>query len=440
MADRPPILILAALVAVAACTTATPRATVPAVSDCVVVEDTARPRITIGIAAAPAPGTFDDPVTGPQMYETLVRVDCMDRVVGGLAVGWSSDDGRDWQFEIRRGASFFDGTPVNARSVAAALRTLPHFAGVAAMAEYDLHVMLAEPSDVRLFARRYLAVRRSVGAGTPTGTGTYVPLSDSRDRALTLVARSSPGPSTESARAPAPDTIVVRAFGTDLRRAIDAGVDLLVTHDAATIAYARARSGYRIEPLTWSTTYVLATTVVGDGPADVPADAFPSTVVGAAARPAQQPFWWDGCGAALEAIDYFAPAPGSITVGQTGHILFLRDDPVARAIAERITALARGRAPEWLAGRLASRAAPTAVGVSPAELRAALEDGSALAVVTRVRRMEHGGCNPDSALEYAPLMHWHLTPLIDVRDDLVYRAGPGRVTVDADGTLRFGGP
>ena len=406
-----------------------------------VVADSARSRITLGLADAPTPGTFEDPVTGPQLYETLVRVDCMGRVGSGLAVGWSSGNGRDWQFEIRSGASFSDGTPVNARSVATALSTLPVFAGVSALGEYDLRVMLAESTDVSLFARRYVAVRRSDGAGTPMGTGAYTLSPGPRDRALVLALRSSPArPSADVARASVPDTIVVRAFGTDLRRAIDAGVDLLVTHDAAVIAYARARSGYLVEPLTWSSTYVLAATGDADGHADVPADAFPSAVVGAAARPAQPPFWWDGCAAVLEAGDHVAPEPAGITVGQTGRILFLREDPVARAIAERIAALARGRAPQWLASRLASHAAPTAVGVDAAELRGALEDGGALAVVTRVRRVEHAGCNPDSALEYAPLLHWQLTPLIDVRDDLVYRAGIGRVTVDADGTLRFGGP
>ncbi|HSJ31497.1 MAG TPA: hypothetical protein VK933_08690 [Longimicrobiales bacterium] len=402
------------------------------------VDDTARSRITLGVADAPAPG-FNDAVTGPQLYETLVRVDCMDRVIAGLAIEWSSDNGRDWQFGIRRGATFSDGTPASARSVAAALATLPDFAGVAAMGEYDLRVMLAEPADVRLFARRSLAVRRTEVTATAAGTGGYAPLSDSPDRALHLVARGVPaGPGADAARAPVPDTIGVRAFGTDLRRAVDAGVDMLVTHDAAAIAYARSRSGYLIEPLTWSSTYVLAATGAVGGQADVPADAFPSGVVGAAARPAQPPFWWDGCGAGRGADDFSGAAPAGSTATQP-RILFLRDDPVARAIAERITALARGRTPQWVASRLASRDAPTAVGVGRAELRAALEDGGALAIVTRVRRVEHGGCNPDSTAEYGSLLHrWSVTALIDIRDDLVYRPGIGRVTVDADGTLRFG--
>lgn len=438
MTERPPVLTLAALLLAAACTPTAPVAPAPAGNDCVAVADTARPRITLGVADAPVPG-FSEPVTGPQLYETLVRVDCTGRVIAGLAIEWSSDNGRDWQFGIRRGATFSDGRPASARSVAAALAALPVFAGVAAMGEYDLRVMLAEPADVRLFARRYLTVRRSEGTGTATGTGAYAPLPDSPDRVLHLVARGVPaGSGADAVRASRPDTIAVRAFGDDLRRAIDAGVDMLVTHDAAAIAYARARSGYLIEPLTWSGTYVLAASDDGDGQADVPPDAFPAAVVGAAARPAQPPFWWAGCSAGRGADDFSGAAPAG-TIATQPRILFLRDDPVARAIAERITALARGRTPQWLATRLASRDAPMAVGVGRAELRAALEDGGALAVVTQVRRVEHGGCNPGSTVEYGPLLHrWSVTALIDIRDDLVYRPGIGRVTVDADGTLRFG--
>ena len=429
---------IAAWIVAVGCTPAGPGTPAPLDDPCVVVDDTARPRITLGVVDAPAPG-FNDAVTSAQLYETLVRVDCMGRVIPELAAGWSGN-GRDWQFEIRRGTTFSDGTPATARSVAAALSRLPVFAGVAAMGEYDLRVTLAEAADVRLFARRSLAMRRSAGTGALAGTGAYAPLSGQRDRALELVTRDSPAaPGADALRASKPDTIAVRAFGTDLRRAIDAGVDLLVTHDAAAIAYARARSGYLIEPLTWRSTYVLAATGAGDG-TDVPADAFPPAVVGAAARPAQPPFWWDGCGPAPEAGDHFPTVPPGIAAAQAGRILFLRDDAVARAIAERITALARGRAPQWLASRLAPGATPTAAGVGRAELQAALEDGAALAVVTRLRRVEHGGCNQASILEYAPLLHrWRVTPLVDVRDDLVYRAGIGRVIVDADGSLRFGG-
>ena len=436
MAERPPVLALAALLSAAACAPAVPAPPVPAGNECVAVDDSARSRITIGIADAVTRGFFDDPVTGAQLYETLVRVDCADRVIPGLAVRWSSGNGREWRFRIREGLSFSDGTPVNARSVAAALPPMPLLAGISVPGEYDLSVLLDDPADVRLFARRDLAVRRTADTGIAAGTGAWVPLRDSPGYPLQLVARSSRERSAGRASGGTPDTLVVHLFGSDPRTAIDAGVDLLVTHDAATIAYARARSGYIIAPLTWSSTYVLATTDAGAGTADVPLDAFPAALVGAASRPAQPPFWWAGCRGIPDSGDPSATvSAGSTSIPASGRILFLRDDPVARAIAERVSALARGRAPEWLPGRLAVGGAPAAAGVGRAELLAALEDGNALAVVAAIRRVEHGGCH---ARPYAPLLtRWHVTPLIDTRDALIHRSGIGRLVVDADGTLRF---
>src|SRR5690606_995529 len=144
-------------------------------------------------------------------------------------------------------------------------------------------------------------------------------------------------------------------------------------------------------------------------------------------RPARPPHWWEACDVAGDAgVSARATEDGRSTAQAYGRILFLRDDPVARAIAERVTALARGRAPAWLASRLAFDGAPTAVGVGRAELRAALEDGSAGAIVTRLNRVEHGGCDAGSVQEPGPLpSRWHVTPLIDTRDALIHRPGIG---------------
>lgn len=60
-----------------------------------------------------------------QVVETLVEVDHQGALIGGLASSWQvSDDGLRWQFNLRKGARFHDGTPVTAsamlRSLAAA--------------------------------------------------------------------------------------------------------------------------------------------------------------------------------------------------------------------------------------------------------------------------------------------------------------------------------
>ncbi|HEX2168262.1 MAG TPA: ABC transporter substrate-binding protein [Longimicrobiales bacterium] len=437
-------LVLAALLA-ASCSPSAPRAPAPAASHCVVADDAARQRITFGVigplrvkGARPS-----SDAAAAQTYETLVRVDCTGRAVPGLARTWSSGDGLHWQFDIRPGSTFTDGTPVTARSVAAALATLPMFASVAAVGEYDLRLTLRSRGDVRLFADPELAVRRTSQSGA-AGTGPYEPVFDPAGGVLRLLARDGSPVAAEAGAGwtgsgrrdsvdapPAPDTIVVEAFGADLREAIDAGVDVVVTHEDATIEYARARSGYSIAPLTWSRTYVLATTRGPGSPTSPPSNAFPDALVGAEARPAEPPFWWSGCSP--------APSPGDPVAVAENRVLYQRGDQVARTIAERIAALARGRAPAWLAAHFPDGGAPAAVGAGAPELIDAVRARSTLAIVIALPRVQYGGCAAPSAELVEPLLAgWHLTPLVDTRDRLIHRTGIGHVTVDADGTIRFG--
>lgn len=399
-------------------------------------------------------------VLAGNVHETLVRVDCTGRVIPALARSWSSV-ADTWRFEIRRGATFADGTPATARSVAEALSPVPLLDGYTVQGEYDLAIMTDGRRDIQVFADPSVYLP-SEPPGIPAGTGPYATVFEPRTRVVQLIARQLIARGDGRAQpvsAHAPDTISIRTFGTDLRQAIDAGVDALVTHDAATVAYARARTGYSVVPLTWSSTYVLATTrpatageaataaVTGDVTAasmgdsvTVPPDAFPDAVVGAASRPARAPFWWERCSSPDAGDSVVTGRRARTTDSRDARILFLRDDPVARAIAERITALARGRAPEWLAGLLSGDAVPTAVGVDVEQLAAALESRRVLGVVTAMRRVEHGGCGAASTQSHRPLLAgWRITPLIDTRNDLIHRAGIGRVTVDANGTLRFGG-
>lgn len=429
---------LGLLITAAACTPPAPGVPVPATAECVVVDESARPRVDVGVIRPGESDRFEVDVAAAQVYETLVRVDCTGGVIAGLAADWAGE-GRTWRFDIRRGASFTDGTPVNARTLAAALSTLPAFGAVVAAGEYDLRITLQREADVRIFARRELAVQRTGGAGRLSGTGRYEPAFDARSRVLHLIARNSAErPHAVRTQKSAPDTIMVRTFGRDLRAAVDAEVDVLVTNDIPTIEYARARSGYIVAPLTWSRTYVLATAAGGHSVGAVPSTAFPTALVGATARPALPPFWWSACESSFQARTADS-ADAARAAGTDGRILFLRTDPVARSIAERITALARGRAPEWLASRLSNDAPPVAAGVDEADLVEALRTRKPLAIVAMLPRVEHGGCAASATEPYFMLLsEWRVTPLVETRDDLVYRAGIGHVTVDADGTLQFG--
>ena len=57
------------------------------------------------------------------IFDNLVTIDPSDRLQPSLAESWQATSGnRRWQFRIRRGVKFHDGTPMTAQSVAASLR------------------------------------------------------------------------------------------------------------------------------------------------------------------------------------------------------------------------------------------------------------------------------------------------------------------------------
>ncbi|HEX6134236.1 MAG TPA: ABC transporter substrate-binding protein [Longimicrobiales bacterium] len=405
----------------AACAPAAPPPAPSPETSCIVADDAPRTRVTLGVtgtpdASAPAAGSRH---IAAQLYETLIRVDCTGSLVSGLASTWSSADGLGWQFELAPGASFHDGTPVTAASVARAWANagIPRLEEVAATGEYQLHVKLREPADARLFAHPSLSVARTGGGGWPAGTGVYVPAAGAGT--LLLLDRADD--------AHAPDTIELRAVRGDARAAIDAGVDALVSGAADVVAYARARNDYSLAPLPWTRTYVLLT---ANGSAASPAaalDALARDAVRADARPASPPFWWTSCTAPDREPAVQATASG---------ILYPRGDETARELAERIAALAwpSSRSPAWLRERLPSGyTLPRTAGVDSGAMSAALRAGTALAAIASVPRTPHEGCADAPALAA-----WPALPLIDTRDHLIHRAGVGRIHVDGYGTIRFG--
>lgn len=408
-----------------------------------VVDDAARPRITFGVSTAgdaPAgnvPGILGRTghsaadLAAAQVGRTLVHVDCTGRVTAGLAESWSTADGRSWRFRIRAEMTFTDGTPVNARSVAAALSAAaaPALAAVAVAGEFDVDITLRSPSPVRSFAAAALAVVRGSDAAL-SGTGPYRVESPGAAGVLRLVARPADLPVGNGPAAPAPDTIDIRTFGTDLRTAVDAGADAIVSGDAATLAYAEARGGYTIAPLPWNRTYVLASRTAADTAALDATAEFPAEVVRTAVRAAEPPFWWRAC----------MPAAGvSPHDAADDRIVYLREDATARSIAERIAALTRGRAPAWLAARLPASGLPlAAVGVSAPDLLGALRGHGARLAVISLPRVHHAGCDSAAAPFFQQFAGWEVTPLIDTREHLIHRPNIGRVTTGADGAIRFG--
>lgn len=443
---------------------ATPAGPAPrAAAACVIADDAPRPNLRLALSAAidgsraPAPHNADERLIYRQLYETLVTVDCEGRVLPGLAESWSaSEQGRVWQFRLRNAARFWDGSPVTARDIiegwannTTAPSTSAVFARMTAAGERELLVELhSAAAQPHLFARADLAVaRRTTASAWPIGSGPFRNDTTVNAPAIRFVATNASADRLQFID-------VRRVDSADPRRALDADADAVVSADAAALDYARALADYNVTPLRWNRTYALATRAV-PGAADsvdmTPTEArfaLARDAVRADTRAAEPPFWW--LAAACPRAPAVPPRPLDRSTG-TNTIVHARGDAIARAIAERLVALAwpASNAPAWLRALLpadyARGGAPKAQPLDEPAMLEVLRDYRALAFVAPLPRVDGNACAAPAlsadafALTLAAAPEWRITPLVDVRDYLIHRPGLGRITIDGDGTIRFSG-
>jgi hypothetical protein len=164
------------------------------------------------------------------------------------------------------------------------------------------------------------------------------------------------------------------------RDALDAGVDVLITTDAATIAYAAQRSDLGSVPLPWDRVYLL---IEPASPARLVPDtarAFRGGLALDVARVDAQPVdprqWGD-----MTEMCPVAASPSETAVGPrpsmavpSRRIVYDRRDDVARALSERLVALADTR-PVSTASRSAASELLRAAGLDSTELAGALATG-----------------------------------------------------------------
>ena len=162
-----------------------------------------RPRYggTLRISVREAPGSLDPadpsrpgalalPILSRLIFDTLVTLDGRGQAQPALAISWRADPGNQrWQFSIRRGVTFHDGTALSSDGVAASLRAAnPNWkvfaAGDAVVLECEtptsnLPAILALP--------RYGIAKR--GGGRLTGSGPFAINRWDPGKQLTLTAR-----------------------------------------------------------------------------------------------------------------------------------------------------------------------------------------------------------------------------------------------------------
>jgi ABC-type transport system substrate-binding protein len=163
---------------------------------------------------APAASYWDAARTLSLIGDTLVKIDAQDRPEPALAVAWQADPTwRHWQFRLRRGVKFHDGTLATTATVAHILGAIHsdwnvHESGDAILIDSDspLPRMLPE-----LALPRNLVFKHN-GNGIPIGTGPFLVADWQRDAKLLKLAANE----QSWAGRPFVDTVEIE-FGKPLR-------------------------------------------------------------------------------------------------------------------------------------------------------------------------------------------------------------------------------
>ncbi|MGH7751252.1 MAG: hypothetical protein ACREN5_00410 [Gemmatimonadales bacterium] len=232
----------------------------------------------------------------------------------------------------------------------------------------------------------------------------------------------------DSGGGPLPVLVFRRFRGADARDILDAGVDLLITDDAAALQYAARRPDLVSVALPWQRTYLLAVRT----PASAPRLGYERGLehaVRVEARVSLPPFWWLEAGASCATG---APIPHA-DPRAAARVAYNRSDAVARDLADRVVALR-------LLDPGSSRARLSAVAMSPEEFAVALTRATEWAYVVPISRQ-----HPDLCAAATQVPPWVLAanpiPLIDTRFHAIVRRGAGvSGVVDWDGSIRITPP
>jgi hypothetical protein len=409
-------------------------------------------------ANAPHPANDSERLLFRQVYETLVRIDCMGRVRPALAASWQADaTGRVWTMTLRD-ARFSDGAPVRAADVVAwwtsggadvRPRARGHVESVTAVAERTLAITVrAATGDAALIVLGHadLAIARRAQGSWPLGTRGVriepagVPANARRE---TLAVVSVGAPSDGSVQA-APLRFLLRP-NRDRRDSLDEGVDLLLTRDRATLDYAATLPHLRIVPLSWQRTHVFLSPWRGPSmpqPSLEARQTIAADAVRGDARGAEAPFWWHS----LSQCPAAPPPPRALPPLGGGRLVYDRADDASRDLSERLVGLARasGRSsPAVLSALLPATALASlqsAVGLAASELGAAR--GNDVGYVVAFDRIALDPCHQWN--ELTTRFSWAdpdaIVPLVDTRPHAIVRRGRSGATSEWDGalTLRHG--
>jgi extracellular solute-binding protein (family 5) len=379
---------------------------------CLLAADSAQRLDTVTIALsspldlshAPVPTNQDERLVFRQLFPGLIRLDCKGELRPALATSWQSDTtAGTWTFVLRDGARFPDGSSLTARSIEAdwirrdsALRE----AGLDSVRAIDDRTLQVAMQDLRDSLPRVFA------------DPLWSVVSDS------MATRLSEGRLTVSV-GPGRAVLAIAVAGTrDLRDALDAGADLVVSGDPQVIDYAARTSELNTYPLPWDRTYALlqhpgaqavSTTLDSTLKLSLVRD-----VVQTDARPSASRHWWNSSPCSVEISMVGTTPTGS-------RIVYQQTDPVARQLAERLVAVADVRSPL------------SALASDPLRFAAELERGADRGYIVAIPLQSASPCRESAQWT----RRGRLYPLIETRQHAIVRQGSPALSVDWDGTPRF---
>ena len=109
------------------------------------------------------------------MFDTLVTMDDHGRLRPGLAVSWqASSTNQRWEFRLRRGVKFHDGSPLTAQAVAASVRAAnPDWTVLPGTDSITIERDTSDPNVPAQLARPRNAITRRSAGGALIGTGPF---------------------------------------------------------------------------------------------------------------------------------------------------------------------------------------------------------------------------------------------------------------------------
>lgn len=424
----------------------------PVPDTCVIAHATGEPveSLTIALPAHSVTGWNEDPITrliDALLYEPFVRFDCHGAMIPALAEAWHAGPNRTWTFTIRDGAQLSDGTPVTVRDIVASWRIgaqashgeFARFVADSARILDARTIVVALPdTSVRLLSDPAFSLRVRVGDGGEfVGTGAYRLVADSGGLKL------HPG-----ARFPnAPRIRLARSTLGNARDMLDDGADLLVTEDPSVVRYATAHPELDVVRLPLQRVYVLVAATdssgIGEGsPAAALRAELARDVVPARARAAEDPYWWNE----LPVCALSAPRD-SEPAREASRIVHHLGDPVARAIAQRLVALASGAsadgaaALEALAPALRSTpTAPVALGLPPEQFLESLRAANEVAYIVPLPVRPFDRCAAMRVLGDAVsggTVPARMTPLVEAGGWTIVRRARVNLELDWDGSIHL---